>query len=98
MTLLLLELLFFFASDFWKNRENGKIQDFEKKAKNLIFVAYLRTLEKFILVIWLIILKFLTFCLYNSLKWGESHVWLSNYKGLTNFFFLSSILYILIPF
>jgi hypothetical protein len=29
----------------------GKIPDFEKKAKNVIFVAYLRTLEKFILVI-----------------------------------------------
>jgi hypothetical protein len=28
-----------------------KIQDFEKKAKNVIFVAYFRTLEKSILVI-----------------------------------------------
>ena len=59
----MLELLFFFASDFWKNRENGKIPDFEKTTKNVIFVAYLRTLGNFILVIWLIILKFLAFCL-----------------------------------
>jgi hypothetical protein len=51
MTLQLLELLFFSRVISEKNRENGKIQDFEKKAKNVIFVAYLHTLEKFILVI-----------------------------------------------